>query len=260
MNVSSLHVCLFQANIRWKAVKENLMHYEQCLEQIADKPDLLIFPEMFNTGFAVDTIQLAETIDGESVGFLRYCAKKYRTAVTASLALKENGKFYNSLLWIMPDGEIYRYDKRHLFRMASEEHLFSQGQERLLVNYKGWIFLPLICYDLRFPIWSRNVRKSNEFLYDCLLYIANWPSSRMQVFKTLLSARAIENQSYAIGVNRVGEDGNGLLYSGNSQVINPFGIIMSEAASKEEIISVTLNKEDLVKYRMQFPVSLDWDV
>lgn len=260
MNVSSLHICLFQTDIRWKAVKENLMHYEQCLMQIADKPDLLIFPEMFNTGFAVDTIQLAETIDGESVGFLRYCAGKYHTAVTASLALKENGNLYNSLLWIMPDGEIYRYDKRHLFRMASEERLFTQGQGRLLVKYKGWTFLPLICYDLRFPIWSRNALNDNDFLYDCLIYIANWPSSRMQVFKTLLSARAIENQSYAIGVNRVGEDGNGFFYSGNSQVVNPFGINMLEASSKEEIISITLNKEDLEKYRLQFPVSLDWDV
>lgn len=259
MYTSTLHFCLFQSDIRWKAVKENLRHYSECLDKLHTKPDVLIFPEMFNTGFAVDTIQLAETIDGESVSFLRHCAEKYDTAVIASLVLKEKDNYFNSLLWVMPDGQIFRYDKRHLFRMASEEHLFTPGQERLLVEYKGWKFLPLICYDLRFPIWSRNARKNNDFLYDCLIYIANWPSSRMQVFKTLLSARAIENQSYAIGVNRVGEDGNGFSYSGNSQIVNPFGVVIQEAASQEEIISYTLNKEDLDKYRNDFPVSLDWD-
>jgi omega-amidase len=260
MNTSSLQVCLFQSDIKWKAVQENLTHYADCLNHLTLNPDILIFSEMFNTGFAVNTVQLAETIDGESVRFLRDCAKKYTTAVVASLAIKEGNAYFNSLLWIMPDGKIHRYDKRHLFRMASEEQLFTAGKERLLIEYKGWRFLPLVCYDLRFPIWSRNARKNNDFLYDCLIYLANWPSGRMQVFKTLLSARAIENQAFALGVNRVGEDGNGFSYSGNSQIINPFGLVLAEAGIKEEIISFTLNKSELDKYRTDFPVSFDWDV
>lgn len=259
MNSKLLHVSIFQPDIKWSSVNENLQHYSNCLNSLKTKPDVLIFPEMFNTGFAVNTVQLAETIDGESVCFLKQCAQKYNSAVVASLALKEFDSYYNALLWAMPNGELYRYDKRHLFRMASEEQMFTAGNERLVVEYKGWCFLPLICYDLRFPVWSRNARTNSNFLYDCLIYITNWSHSRMQIFNTLLAARAIENQAFVIGVNRVGEDGNGIYYSGNSQVINPFGMALIKAASQEEIISFVLDKNELDKYRVEFPVSLDWD-
>ena len=260
MTVDSLHVCLFQADIQWKNVAGNLRHYESCIETLENKPDILIFPEMYNTGFSVKTIQLAETIEGESVAFLKQIAWQYDMAVVASIALKEDNKYYNSLLWIMPDGDIHRYDKRHLFRMASEEQLFTSGSQRIVIEYKEWKFLPLVCYDLRFPLWSRNARREDMFLYDCLIYIANWPSSRMHTFDTLLAARAIENQSFAIAVNRVGEDGNGFVYFGHSQVLNPFGMSIAEAGTTEELCCVTLHKNDLEKYRSSFPVSLDWDV
>lgn len=260
MNVDCLNVCLLQTDIKNRSVKQNLAHYAKLLDALDTRSDLLIFPEMFNTGFVVNTVQYAETLEGESVKFLKQCAKKHQAAVVASLAIKEQESYYNSLLWILPNGEFYRYDKRHLFRMSSEEQFFTQGNQRVIVEYKGWRFLPLICYDLRFPVWSRNVRTNDDFLYDCLLYISNWPHNRMQVYRTLLAARAIENQAFAIGVNRVGVDGNGLYHSGNSQVVNPFGVVMAEAGSQEKIITVTLKKEDLDKYRVQFPVSLDWDV
>jgi len=259
MDTNTLNICLFQTDISWKAVASNLRHYEACLANMPLKPDVLIFPEMFNTGFAVDTVQLAETMEGESVAFLQHIARKYDTAVVASLAILENNAYYNRLLWVMPDGSLQSYDKRHLFRMASEEHLFTHGRQQLVINYKGWKFLPLICYDLRFPVWSRNTRKGDDFLYDCLIYIANWPSSRMAVFNTLLQARAIENQSYVVAVNRVGEDGNHLQYTGQSLVLDPLGRPLTVSSDREELFCITLHKDELTRYRSQFPVSLDWD-
>lgn len=259
MDANTLNICLFQAEISWKAVASNLRHYEACLANLNLKPDVLIFPEMFNTGFAVDTVQLAETMEGESVTFLQRIARKYDTAVVASLAIKENNAYFNRLLWVMPDGNLQSYDKKHLFRMASEEQLFAQGNKQLLISYKGWRFLPLICYDLRFPLWSRNTRKGDDFLYDCLIYIANWPSTRMAVFNTLLQARAIENQAFVLAVNRVGEDGNKLHYSGQSQVIDPIGRPLIESNDHEKLFCFTLLKNELIRYRSQFPVSLDWD-
>ncbi|HOF17080.1 MAG TPA: nitrilase-related carbon-nitrogen hydrolase [Bacteroidales bacterium] len=259
MKASTLEVCLIQSDICWKEVETNLLHYRNILQNLDKKPNVLIFPEMFNTGFAVDTTLLAETIDGQSVHFLKECAKKYDAAVVASLALQENNDYFNALLWVTPDDCIQRYDKRHLFSIASESELFTAGKSSLLVEYKGWKFMPLICYDLRFPIWSRNKRNNNDLAYDCLIYIANWPSGRIGVYKTLLAARAIENQSYAIGVNRVGKDGNHLVYNGQSQAVNFFGQVIAQAGEKEQILSVTLSKDDLDNYRKRFPVYLDWD-
>ncbi|NLJ83005.1 MAG: nitrilase family protein [Bacteroidales bacterium] len=259
MKSDYLNVCILQTDMKNQSAEQNLMHYTTLLSRLDTQPDLLIFPEMFNTGFVVNTVLQAERIEGKSVEFLKQCAKKYQTAVVASLAIKENRHYYNSLFWVLPNGEFYRYDKRHLFKMSSEEQLFTQGNQRIIVEYKGWRFLPLICYDLRFPVWSRNVRTDDEFLYDCLLYISNWPHSRMPVYKTLLSARAIENQSFAISANRVGYDGNGTYHSGGSRVVNPFGLVLTEANDKEGIIKVVLSKEVLHKHREEFPVSLDWD-
>ncbi len=256
---STLKVCLIQSAICWKDRESNFQNYNLLLEGLNLKPDLLIFPEMFNTGFVVNTTQLAETIDGKSVAYLIACAKKYDSAVVASLALRENNRYFNALLWINPDGSIERYNKRHLFSIASESELFTAGEKQLLIEYKGWKFMPLLCYDLRFPIWSRNKYCNNDFIYDCLIYIANWPAGRIHAYETLLAARAIENQSYAIGVNRVGEDGNALVYNGQSQLINFFGQTIAKAGKNQQILCATLNKNDLDKYRKQFPVYLDWD-
>ena len=255
--MDTLHLSLFQANINWKSVSSNLLHYESCLAKRNIQTDVLIFPEMFNTGFVVDTIQLAESMDGESVSFLRRIAHKFDTAVVASLAIKEKKHYYNRLLWVNPNGSIQSYDKKHLFRMASEEQLLTKGKEQLLIEYKGWRFLPLICYDLRFPVWSRNGRKGDSFLYDCLLYIANWPSGRMSVFNTLLKARAIENQAFVIAVNRVGNDGNNLHYIGESQIIDPIGQRLLHASHEETLIDITLHKDELQHYRTRFRY-LDW--
>ena len=178
--------------------------------------------------------------------------------MVASLALQENNDYFNALLWVTPDGCIQRYDKRHLFSIASESELFTVGKSSLLVEYKGWKFMPLICYDLRFPIWSRNKRNNNDLAYDCLIYIANWPSGRIGVYKTLLAARAIENQSYAIGVNRVGKDVITLFTTVNHKRLI-FRTSHSSSREKEQILSVTLSKDDLDNYRKRFPVYLDWD-
>lgn len=256
---STLTFALVQADIHWEKAKSNLIHYEKLLHSLSSTPDVIIFPEMFNTGFSVKTTLWAESLQGESVDFLHQCAKRYNAAVVASMAIKEENKFYNSLLWIMPDGTQFRYDKRHLFRMGFENELFTKGNKRLVVSYKGWHFLPLICYDIRFPIWCRNKRQEDTFLYDCLICIANWPASRMSAFDTLLTARAIENQSFAIMVNRTGEDGNKIIHSGGSKVVSACGKILTDAGNKEKTVLVSLDKNDLDIYRNQFPASLDWE-
>jgi predicted amidohydrolase len=203
----------------------------------------------------MNAAKLAEEMNGHTVSWMKKKAAEHRVALCGSLIIQENGNFYNRLLFAEPSGEIHSYDKRHLFTMGNENEFFSNGTERLIVNYKGWRIFPLICYDLRFPVWARN---RNE--YDLLFYSANWPKSRVLVWETLLKARAIENQCYTAGANRIGVDGNGIEYSGNSQVIDPKGIVMAESKDyTESIIEATLSRNDLLKFRAAFPVLDDGD-
>lgn len=221
--------------------------------------DLIILPEMFTTGFTMDAADLAEPMGIRTFLWMKQMSKQTKAAVTGSYIVKDQGKFYNRLLWVTPDGEHKIYDKRHLFRMANEHLTFTGGVERMIVSWKGWKICPQICYDLRFPVWSRNTMKDGGLAFDVLLYVANWPSPRIAAWDTLLRARAIENSCYAIGVNRIGKDGNGVTYTGHSAVISPRGEPICVDSETEVIRTATLIRRDLDQLRDKFPVHLDAD-
>ena len=252
-----LNVTAIQSDLYWEDVAQNLAMFAKKITAISEQTDLIILPEMFNTGFSMNSAALAETIDGVSVCWMIAQAKKSNAVIVASLIVEDNRKFYNRLIWAQPDGEIKSYDKRHLFRMANEHHHFDAGTERIIITYKGWKICPLVCYDLRFPVWSRN---TSENQYDLLIYIANWPAVRKAPWSKLLEARAIENQCYVVGVNRVGEDGKGFAYSGNSAIINPKGDPISAIPDGENhSVTLPLSLAELNDFRKIFPVGMDAD-
>jgi predicted amidohydrolase len=256
--MNDLRISLMQVEIVWEDKTQNLKHYEQLLQGIAGKSDLAVFPEMFSTGFSMRSGCLAETNDGSTVQRIRYWAKEYNLAVCGSFLAKDHNSdaLFNRGFFITPQGETYFYDKRHLFRMGEENDCFTAGKQTLLVPYKGWNIRLIICYDLRFPVWNRN--RNNE--YDLLICPANWPESRANVWEILLKARAIENQSYVCGVNRTGEDGNGIFHRGNSALIDFKGKPVFEApANTESVITETIKKEPLNDFRRKFPVWQDAD-
>jgi omega-amidase len=251
---NKLNIRLFQADIIWHSPLENLKKIEKIAAEL-ETIDLLVCPEMMTTGFSMNVQNIAENWTGESVETLRKIAINTQTAITFTLVIQENKHYYNRLVFIFPDGEILKYDKRHLFRMGNEDKYYTQGNERLIIEYKGWKILPLICYDLRFPVWSRNTDN-----YDILMYLANWPDPRIHVWNSLLTARAIENQSFVIGVNRVGKDGMGLNYSGQSKIIDAKGNIIAAIEEKhEEYCDVNIDKIELELFREKFPVLKDAD-
>lgn len=255
MTQEILHVSVFQLDLVWENPVANRTKIDEWLRKSNEKADVVFFPEMFTTGFTMEVSKLAETMDGETVTWMKERSSEFQIALCGSLIIYEDGKFFNRLLFVEPSGDIQFYDKRHLFRMGNENGHFGKGAERLIVNYKGWRICPLICYDLRFPVWARN---RNE--YDILVYSANWPQSRTEVWNTLLKARAIENQSYVVGANRVGVDGNLISYSGNSQLINPKGSLLSEIGDHYKgIVSAGFSYSELIKFRTDFPVLNDAD-
>jgi predicted amidohydrolase len=225
------------------------------LADAAPKTDLIILPEMFTTGFSMSAPELAEETEGETLRWMQAQAKRHQAVLTGSVIVKEADAYFNRLLWVRPDGSYKKYDKRHLFRMAKEHHTYTPGTERLVVELNGWRICPLVCYDLRFPVWSRN----QENAYDLLLYVANWPKARNHAWSTLLQARAIENLAYVAGVNRIGTDGNNHPYSGDSAIISPKGIKLLETSEVEGIHTLTLNKQELIDFREAFPAHLDAD-
>lgn len=249
-----LRVTPVQFDIVWENKSENLRKVHDYISAKYNETDVFILPEMFSTGFTMNSQNLAETIQDETITTLKSWAKQYNTAICGSFIAKENNNHYNKGFFISPENEYY-YDKRHLFRMGEEPKFFSSGDKRLIFNYKGFNICLLICYDLRFPVWARNV--DNE--YDLLIYTANWPSSRNDVWNTLLKARAIENMCYVCGVNRVGEDGNGLKYDGYSKILNAKGEELSSICHGEDAETIILSKEDLNKFRTKFPVWKDAD-
>ncbi len=256
----TLHVTIVQSRIAWQDVQQNLDWFEAKMESISGATDIIVLPEMFTTGFSMENEKLAEESGGKSTQWMHRMASKYNAVVVGSIIVKDKAKFYNRLVWMHPSGEAEFYDKRHLFRMANEHNNYTEGTSRLVFYYKGWKICPLICYDLRFPVWSRNRLINNQHDYDCLLYVANWPEKRSHAWKSLLVARAIENQAYVIGVNRIGNDGNGIIYSGDSVVLN----YMGEKISKTErfgdrVETITMTKKDLEDFRLQFPAGLDAD-
>ena len=227
--MENLNIAILQANLHWENSSENLVMFNELLQQISEKTDLIILPEMFSTGFSMNAENLAETMNGKSVEWMKKKAGELDSAITGSLIITENGKYYNRLFFVYPDGSYKTYDKRHTFTLAKEDETYTAGKERLVVELKGWKICPLICYDLRFPVYARNTED-----YDVLIYVANWPEKRVNAWDALLKARAIENMSYCVGVNRTGEDGDGYVYNGHSAVYDCLGNAMT-ALDREAI-------------------------
>ncbi len=252
--MDKLNIAYIQADLIWENSAANLKMFENRLKQIK-KADLVVLPEMFNTGFTMNVKKQAQLPTGEAILWLKQMAKEYNFAIMGSIIITDGSKTYNRLIMAYPTGEINWYNKRHLFRMGDEHKSFAAGSQKLISNYMGWRICPLICYDLRFPVWSRNQNN-----YDLLIYVANWPAARRKVWKTLLKARAIENQSYVIGVNRVGIDGMNIEYSGDSVVIDPKGIVISQLSESTEGIGIaTISLNELQQFRDKFPVHYDAD-
>lgn len=250
-----LRTTTVQADLVWEDVASNLAKFSLSLGGLAGETDLVVLPEMFSTGFSMDAQRLAEPMDGRTMQWLAKQAKAIGAVVAGSFIATEKGRFFNRLVWMRPDGSFEHYDKRHLFSPASEHETYAAGKKKLLVALNGWNICPLICYDLRFPVWSRNVEG-----YDLLLYIANWPDRRSHHWKSLLLARAIENQCYVVGVNRCGQDGAGLRYSGDTAVIDFGGKVLYQAAAhSEEISTISLSREMLLEYRAGLQFLADRD-
>jgi len=250
-----LIITLFQPELVWEAQQANIDNFEKKIQNLSGRYDLIILPEMFSTGFSMNAATLAETMEGPTVIWMTETARRMKAHITGSAIITENGRFYNRLIWVQPDGKRFTYDKRHLFRFANEHHTYQAGTKQITITLNGWRIRPFICYDLRFPVWTRNT--GNDF--DLAIYIANWPQPRADHWKALLKARAIENQAFVIGVNRVGNDGNGLEYSGDSAVIDPMGRILFQAAHQESVHNIELSYEKMNAYRQSFPALKDAD-
>ncbi len=254
--MSTLKITLIQTHLFWEDKGANLALLEQKIVNLAEPTEVVILPEMFTTGFSMQPTLHAETMEGPSVQWMRKIAMTQKIILTGSLIIEENGNYYNRLIWMLPNGEFGYYDKRHLFAFAGEDQHYTAGNKRLIASVKGWKINLQICYDLRFPIWARQAAP-NE--YDVLVYVANWPEKRSPAWKTLLVARAIENQAFVVGVNRVGLDGNNIAHSGNSMVVSPLGEVLFHNADQESVFQITLQRDELEQTRAQFPFWKDAD-
>lgn len=282
--MSSLTITTIQPDLVWEDRAANLQRLEEKILSITEHTELVVLPEMFSTGFSMRPESLAEPMDGPTVTWMRDIAARRRIILTGSVIIREEDHYYNRLIWMLPNGEYGCYDKRHRFAFAGEDDHYTAGHKRLIASVKGWRILLLVCYDLRFPVWSRQapaepigkqaILPSTESVpnqqappkpaepdleYDCILYVANWPERRSLAWKTLLQARAIENQAYVVGVNRVGNDGNAIYHSGDSMIIDPLGEILYHGHGKEETHTLTLQKDKLNEIRAKFPFWRDAD-
>jgi predicted amidohydrolase len=245
----NLNIAFLQTDLIWQAPEKNRENIQKKVNHI-DNADLIVFPEMFTTGFSMAPMDYAETMDGETVHWMQALASEKQAVITGSIMLKTPSGYVNRLLWITPEGTVSFYDKHHLFTFANENKYYLPGQQQVRFELHGWRIAPYICFDLRFPVWSRNQASSP---YDLALYVANWPASRSMQWQALLKARAIENQAYVLGVNRVGADGNDILYSGDSQLIGPLGDVFIHLHQIEQVAQISLNKKDLDETRKKFP-------
>jgi omega-amidase len=279
--MSSLTITTIQTELSWEDKAANLRHFEARIDAIKEPTEVVILPEMFSTGFSMQPERLAETMEGPTLRWMRETAARKKIILTGSVIIEENGNYYNRLIWMLPNGGYGYYDKRHRFAYAGENEQYTAGGKRLVASVKGWRVLLLVCYDLRFPVWSRqtpptvqdpapgsqpretegrsSAAETPELEYDLLLYVANWPERRSHPWKTLLQARAIENQCYVAGVNRIGNDGNEIYHSGDSMLIDPLGETLYHAGARDETYTHTLKKEDLIDIRQRFPFWRDAD-
>jgi len=258
MTMTPLRVSLVQGATRWHDPAANRAYYGALVRALKGQGDLIVLPETFLSGFTNETLGNAETMDGAGIAWLRDLAAEVGCVITGSLVVREGDRCVNRLIWMRPDGTMATYDKRHLFRMAREQEHYAPGEQRLIVELQGWKVCPLVCYDLRFPVWSRNRIGTNQG-YDLVLYIANWPEQRRYAWQTLLKARAIENLCYCIGVNRVGQDGKDFNYTGDSAAIDFLGRPMAEPSEAPFVATVTLDRAALDEFRTRFPAHLDSD-
>lgn len=259
--MSNIKVTLIQSPIHWENPAANRQMFEEKINQITDPTEVVVLPEVFTTGFTMEPAAVAEPHGGETFQWMKRIAADKNIVLVGSFATEENGKYFNRLIWMQPDGKHYQYDKKHLFTHAGESRNFTPGSERVIVEYKGWKFLLLICYDLRFPVWSKNNYSPEKgFDYDCIINIANWPNTRSHHWRVLLMARAIENQAYMIGVNRIGIDGNNNDHSGDSALISPLGDNFSNFMPwDEKTETIPMPKCQLDDYRKNFKFASDWD-
>ena len=242
---NELKIALIQANLVWENPIQNRINFSEKINTISEAVDLIILPEMFTSGFTMNANSVAETMDGETIDWLKEKAKQKQASIIGSLVISENDNYYNRLVCIEPSGHITQYDKRHTFTLVGEHKVYTAGTEKVIFNYKGWKICPLVCYDLRFPVWARNTED-----YDLLLYVANWPKVRINAWDALLKARAIENMSYCIGVNRVGLDGNNYEYPGHSATYDVLGHRIDSIPEDKEVIEIViLEKDHIKKYR-----------
>lgn len=249
-----MKIALIQTELIWENPNVNLALLQEKINAISQYVDLIVLPEMFTSGFTMNPKNVAETMQGETISWLQNLAKAKNCAIKGSLIIEENGNYYNRLIFVFPNGEIQKYDKRHLFTLAGEDQKYTVGKDKLIIDYKGFKICPMICYDLRFPVFSRNVEE-----YDVLIYVANWPKTRTNAWDILLKARAVENMSYVIGVNRIGFDGNNHEYIGHSQAIDYLGNNIIEPQEFDGIFIVELDKNTLLETRQKLGFLNDKD-
>ncbi|MCO5237754.1 MAG: nitrilase family protein [Chitinophagaceae bacterium] len=263
--MQGLSVTIVQTRLFWEDQPANLQMLEEKILAIPGQTEIVILPEMFSTGFSMHPQPLAEKMDGNTVNWMRAMAAEKRIILTGSVIIEENGQYFNRMIWMLPDGNYGYYDKRHLFAYTSEDKRYTAGSKRLIASVKGWRINLQICYDLRFPVWVRQKSAAGppdaagQPEYDLIIYVANWPESRNHAWETLLQARAIENQCYVAGVNRVGDDGNGIYHCGNSMIVDPLGKVLYKKTDEEEVYTCILQKEGLETVRKQFPFLKDAD-
>ena len=250
-----MKLALVQTDLVWENPTANLATIEEQIAAIDQSVDLIVLPELFTSGFSMNPALVAEPMNSTTFKWMKMMAAQTGAVVAGSYAVKERGQFFNRLVWMQPDGTFDYYDKCHLFRMSGEDAVYSPGNRKIVQQIKGFKIMPLICYDLRFPVWSRN----RNLEYDLLLYVANWPATRSGIWKTLLAARAIENQCFAVGVNRIGTDGNGVAHAGNSTIIDYKGEVISDAQAAASVHVQELHRDQLSHFRQIFPAYLDAD-
>jgi omega-amidase len=253
--MSILKITTFQAYLFWENIDKNLQNLGLRLSAIREKTDLIILPEMFSTGFSMNPEKLAEEMGGKTMQWMQTQANKFGCVITGTIIIREDGKYYNRLIWMRPDGTYETYDKRHLFAFADEDKHYTAGNKKLIVELNGWKICPVICYDLRFPVWLRN----KDADYDMLLVLANWPERRSLHWRTLIPARAVENQSYVVAVNRVGHDGNETYHSGDSMCIDPNGKVVYYKPNDEDLYTFSVNLEEVQNSRRRHPFLQDAD-
>jgi omega-amidase len=279
--MSTLTITTIQADLSWEDKAANLRLFEEKIDAIGSPTEIVILPEMFSTGFSMNPGTLAEKMDGPTLVWMKQIAVSKKIILTGSLIIEEEGNYFNRLIWMLPNGQYGYYDKRHRFAYAGEDEKYTAGSKRLIASVKGWRVNLLVCYDLRFPVWSRqgsapshpgpaaapsgqSASPREGFAlpspeYDLLIYVANWPQRRIHAWKTLLQARAIENQSYVVGVNRVGDDGNNIHYSGDTMIVDPLGEVLYQAPGEEAVFTYTLQKDKLEEARSRYPFWRDAD-